>query len=390
MTAGERKRHPHEENEREQNLESEDRMDSGKITTEVPPFTLSDLKKAIPAHCFERSLFISSLYLLVDLTAVTVMFLVAYYVFNSQIPWYLQVLFWPAYWACQGTVSFGVWIIAHECGHRSFCESKSICDAVGLVLHSALMVPYHSWRISHAKHHTNTNRMDGDEAFVPCTRKQLMEEGNLEYPNLFYRFLKVFRYLTVGWPLYLLLHARGRDYGRRITHFNPFSPLFSDKDFWDVVVSDLALLGWVGVLSYLAIYIYSVYWLVALYVIPLLIVNMWLVIVTYLQHSDLKIPHYSDDEWTWLRGALCTMDRDYGILNYVFHHLTDAHIAHHMFSKMPHYRMVEATNAMKPILGKYYNFDSTPVWKALWNVDNFCRFVENEGGILWYKTLPGE
>ena len=114
-------------------------------------------------------------------------------------------------------------------------------------------------------------------------------------------------------------------------------------------MSDLALLGWVGVLSYLAIYVYSVYWLVALYVIPLLIVNMWLVIVTYLQHSDLKIPHYSDDEWTWLRGALCTMDRDYGILNYVFHHLTDAHIAHHMFSKMPHYRMVEATNAMKPI-----------------------------------------
>ena len=166
------------------------------------------LRRAIPAHCFERSLFISSLYLLVDLTAVTVMFLVAYYVFNSQIPWYLQVLFWPAYWACQGTVSFGVWIIAHECGHRSFCESKSICDAVGLVLHSALMVPYHSWRISHAKHHTNTNRMDGDEAFVPCTRKQLMEEGNLEYPNLFYRFLKVFRYLTVGLAPYIYFCTR--------------------------------------------------------------------------------------------------------------------------------------------------------------------------------------
>lgn len=388
MNASERKRHPQRENEDGQDKVFADESDSNRIATDLPPFTLTDIKKAIPPHCFVRSLLISSLYLAVDLAAVSLMFLAANYVFHSQISWYFQAVFWPAYWICQGCVSFGVWIIAHECGHRSFCESKAVCDAVGLVLHSMLLVPYHSWRISHAKHHNNTNRMVGDEAFVPCTRKQLLEEGNLEYPNFFYRFLKIFRYLTVGWPLYLLMHARGRNYGKWINHFNPHNPLFKEKDFWDVIVSDVGILAWLGVLYYLAVCVYSVYWLVALYVVPLLFVNMWLVIVTYLQHSDVKIPHYSDDEWNWLRGALCTMDRDFGILNYVFHHLTDAHICHHLFSKMPHYRILEATNAIKPILGKYYNFDSTPVWKALWNVDSKCRFVENDGGILWYKSFP--
>ena len=39
----------------------------------------------------------------------------------------------------------GVWVIAHECGHQAFSKWQSVNDAVGLVLHSALLVPYYSW-----------------------------------------------------------------------------------------------------------------------------------------------------------------------------------------------------------------------------------------------------
>ena len=87
------------------------------------------------------------------------------------------------------------------------------------------------------------------------------------------------------------------------------------------------------------------------YVVPLLFVNMWLVLITNLQHTDPAVPHYRGEEWTWLKGALCTIDRDYGILNHVFHHITDTHVAHHIFSNMPHYHAMEATNAIKPLLG---------------------------------------
>lgn len=30
----------------------------------------------------------------------------------------------------------GVWVIAHECGHRAFSDNEAFGDAVGLVLHS--------------------------------------------------------------------------------------------------------------------------------------------------------------------------------------------------------------------------------------------------------------
>jgi fatty acid desaturase len=54
--------------------------------------------------------------------------------------------------------------------------------------------------------------------------------------------------------------------------------------------------------------------------------------------SHAELPHYSDDEWDWLRGALATVDRSYGrLLNTLHHHIADTHVAHHLFSTMPHY-----------------------------------------------------
>ena len=56
------------------------------------------------------------------------------------------------------------------------------------------------------------------------------------------------------------------------------------------------------------------------------------------QHTHPALPHYVDGEWEWLRGALATVDRSYGrVLDAVFHHITDTHVAHHLFPQMPHY-----------------------------------------------------
>jgi hypothetical protein len=37
---------------------------------------------------------------------------------------------------------------------------------------SSLGIPYHSWRISHAKHHASTNHLTQDQVYVPETRSQ--------------------------------------------------------------------------------------------------------------------------------------------------------------------------------------------------------------------------
>ena len=116
--------------------------------------------------------------------------------------------------------------------------------------------------------------------------------------------------------------------------------------------------------------------------------NAHLVLITYLHHTDVYIPHFRNNEWNWLRGALCTVDRSFGsILDYTFHHINDTHVCHHLFTKMPFYHTNEATNAFKNILGNYYLKDNTFVLKALWKTFSSCQFIEDEGNIVFYKNL---
>jgi len=44
---------------------------------------------------------------------------------------------WSLYGFFAGLFATGLWVIAHECGHQAFSESKLINNTVGWVLHSA-------------------------------------------------------------------------------------------------------------------------------------------------------------------------------------------------------------------------------------------------------------
>ena len=67
----------------------------------------------------------------------------------------------------------------------------------------------------------------------------------------------------------------------------------------------------------------------------------WLFTITYLQHHD-------DTTWTFLGGALQTIDRTYGFgLDSWMLHITDCHIIHHIFfTKIPHYHLKDATTSL--------------------------------------------
>ena len=58
---------------------------------------------------------------------------------------------------------------------------------------------------------------------------------------------------------------------------------------------------------------------------------------------------------TFALAALCTVDRSFGpVLDYTFHHISDTHVCHHLFSSMPFYHAQEATEAIRKALGPYY------------------------------------
>lgn len=48
-------------------------------------------------------------------------------------------------------------------------------------------------------------------------------------------------------------------------------------------------------------------------------------------------------EWSYLRGGLTTLDRDYGWINNI-HHDIGTHVIHHLFPQIPHYHLVEAVS----------------------------------------------
>nr|AGN95843.1 fatty acid delta12-desturase FAD2-3 [Hiptage benghalensis] len=353
-----------------------------------PPFTLGELKKAIPSHCFQRSLFRSFSYVIHDLFLSSVFYYIASNYFHL-LPSPLCYIAWPVYWVFQGCVLTGVWVIAHECGHHAFSDYQLVDDIVGLILHSALLVPYFSWKISHRRHHSNTGSLDRDEVFVPKPKSKIA--WYFKYlNNPLGRMLTLVTTLVGGWPLYLTLNASGRHYDRFACHYDPYSPIYSERERALICISDIGIFITSFVL-YQVFMLKGLSWVICIYGVPLLIVNAFLVMITYLQHTHPALPHYDSSEWDWLRGALSTADRDYGVLNKVFHNITDTHVAHHLFSTMPHYHAMEATKVIKPILGEYYRFDGTPIYKALWREAKECMFVEpDEGtrdpGVFWYRN----
>ena len=124
----------------------------------------------------------------------------------------------------------------------------------------------------------------------------------------------------------------------------------------------------------------------AYYFLPYLVTNANLVLITFLQHTDPAVPHYREGEFTWVRGALCTIDRSYGwLLDHVFHHISDTHVVHHLFHKMPFYHAREATLAVREKLGAYYMADHTPIPMALYNTFRACRFIDDAGDTVFYK-----
>jgi len=354
--------------------------------------TNEQLLSAIPAHLKVRSTPTSLYYAAISLILTVSCFLVGRYL----IPWTIAAIpFWIAYWLVTGTVATGVWVVAHECGHGAFSDNKTLQDVIGYLYHSALLVPYFSWQRSHAVHHSRTNHMDEGETHVPHRATVPAGDASIAFKEAFstegaFAFVNSIMHLTIGWPAYLLGGVSGGPVRGVTNHFVPLCTgevsLYPRMEMkLKVLASDIGIL-----ITLSALYKWAqaegVLTVFALYVGPYLVVNAWLVGITWLQHSDVDVPHYDSNTWSWAKGALMTVDRPYpAVIDWLHHRIGSTHVAHHVCSSIPHYNAVEATKALKEAFPNHYLYDPTPIHEALWRISAKCVVVRKEGD-MWVYT----
>lgn len=331
------------------------------------PFTLQDLKNAIPEACFQPSALRSLSYFFCDLAIIAALYGLAFYLDA----WW----FYPIFWVMQGTMFWALFVVGHDCGHGSFSRQGWLNSLVGHLSHTPILVPYHGWRISHRTHHANTGNIDTDESWYPLTESQYRSLPKAQKMVRFYLAL-------LAYPLYLFL----RSPGRKGSHFLPSSPLFRPSERRMVLVSTVCWSAMVLFLVGLAITM-GLGFVVKFYLMPYLVFVVWLDFVTLLHHTDNDIPWYRGDDWNFLKGALSTIDHDYGWINPI-HHNIGTHVAHHIFLSIPHYHLKTATEAIKPVLGSYYRKSEEPVWQVFQRIFLGCHFVADQGSQVYYQPQP--
>ncbi|AAQ15765.1 fatty acid desaturase, putative [Trypanosoma equiperdum] len=370
---------------------------SEKVNVYVPPSTLMvrDIQEQIPAEYFQRSMWRSFSYLSRDMFQLFLTFVIMYNfvlpmldssLLNAVPPvaWLSRAAAWMIYWFIQGLNGTALWVLAHECGHQAFCNSRRVNNAVGMILHSALLVPYHSWRLTHGTHHKHTNHLTKDLVFVPVQRSAVGEAVEEAPIVMLWNMALMFLF---GWPMHLLVNVGGQKFDRFTSHFDPNAPFFRRADYNNVMVSNMGVLLTLSILGACS-WSFGFAVVVRWYLIPYLWVNFWLVYITYMQHSDVRLPHYTHDHWTYVRGAVAAVDRDFGpLLNSWLHHINDSHVVHHLFSQMPHYNAIEVTRKhIRDILGDLYVTDAKPLLKSLVHTWRECRYVVPSEGICIYRS----
>jgi omega-3 fatty acid desaturase (delta-15 desaturase) len=309
--------------------------------------TISELRKAIPQECFEKNLLKSLYYMARDFAALGGL-VYSYKTFAEYGP--LAMFVW-----CNLT-GFFMWclfVVGHDCGHTSFSNYQLVNNICGHICHAPLLVPFWPWKKSHQLHHMYHNHLTKDMSHPWLTAEYVenelspLKEAIMACPA--FAFVEyTFVYLMAG-------IADG-------SHYLPTSKLFADTtERIQCAVSSLSCIGFMGVLYWYFKDDVQSFW--TMYFVPLLIFNMWLIVVTYLQHHEEDTVVYEEGEWNYLKGAFETVDRTYGFgIDDVHHNITDGHVTHHIFfTQIPHYNLTKATAAIRPMLkecGVYKQKDS--------------------------------
>ncbi|CAH0475002.1 unnamed protein product [Peronospora belbahrii] len=336
--------------------------------------TLTEIKRALPADCFEASVFLSLYYTVRSLMLAISLAFGLNYVRALPIVesfWMLDIILCTLYILLLGIIFWGFFTIGHDAGHGAFSRYHLLNFVVGTLMHSLVLTPFESWKLSHRHHHKNTGNIDRDEVFYP----QRKADNHPVSRNLLLSLGAAwFVYLVEGFP------------PRNVNHFNPFEPMFVRQV--SAVIISLATQLAVAVLSIYLSFQLGFKTMAIYYYGPIFVFATILVITTFLHHNDDETPWYGDSEWTYVKGNLSSVDRSYGaVIDNLIHNI-GTHQIHHLFPIIPHYKLHRATAAFHQAFPELVRKSDEPILKAFYRVGRlYANFgiVEPEAKLFTLK-----
>jgi omega-6 fatty acid desaturase (delta-12 desaturase) len=223
-----------------------------------------------------------------------------------------------------------IFIIFHDCGHKSFFKEPRWNERVGFVVGLFTFSAYHPWHRSHNKHHATVGNLDkrgiGDVLTMTVKEYKTAPTGK----KMFYRIYRnpVVMFLIAA-PLIFIVQNR------------VFTHKIQKREKWNIVWTNLAVLllvTGIGLLigfTTLLLIQGPVFYMAAIW-------GVWLF---YVQHQYNMVNWYRDKDWDYETVALngCSFYKLPRLLQWFSGHIGFHHV-HHLSSRIPNYKLEQCHN----------------------------------------------
>ena len=273
-------------------------------------------------------------------------------------PWFLL----PISWIFLGTGLAGMFVIGHDCGHRSFSNRIWVNDLVGHLMMLPTIYPYHAWRILHNHHHKHTNKLEVDNAWDPFTP----ETYNSFSPVLqwWYRRLR-----SRFWWLGSIAHWA-------TLHFSWWNHTGRDRQqirFSALLVIISAAIAFPLLLATIGVWGFIKFWLA-----PWIVYHFWISTFTIVHHTLPDIPFKPEDKWNAAEAQLCgTVHCQYPWWVEFLCHDINVHIPHHLTTGIPWYNLRQAHASLQENWGEYLH-ETKFSWSLMKQIGDRCHIYDPE------------
>jgi acyl-lipid omega-6 desaturase (Delta-12 desaturase) len=321
---------------------------------------LKDIIKTLPKECFEKNRRKAWTSVFINVLAVAIG-----YAGIAILPWY----FLPLTWIFTGTALQGFFVLAHDCGHRSFAKRRWVNDLVGHILTAPIIYPFHCWRILHDRHHLHTNKLNVDNAWDPWT----VEDYRDTKPTMqvFYQALR-----GRFWWIASIVHWAG-------LHFDLNQ--FAERDRNKVKLSIATVVIFAAVFFPTLLITTGVWGFVKFWLLPWLVYHFWMSTFTYVHHTIPDIQFRPADTWSAAEAQLAgTVHCVYPRWVEILCHDINVHIPHHVCVAIPSYNLRSAHQSLLENWGSYMQ-QKRFSWSLMKEIGDRCHLYHSENAYQSFK-----